>query len=317
MRRFIVLTALLVPLALPAAFCVRQDRPLDPGPLRIESRTVGVIAGEMRFLRLRGAIELAADHAAFGGFSGLAIQGSRLLAVTDTGWMLEADLVESSDGLSLHRAGFRPLLDTDGQTFSKSGGDAEGLALRDGALWISFERDHRIVRYTGDRPATTIRDNDFERMSSNSGLEALAALPGGGLLAIAEGDVAGGFPVYVANENDRLFIGRLPRTSRHDVTGADIGPDGRLYLVLRDYIPLVGLSIRIQRYHLTADGLPDPATREDLAVFDESSGIDNMEGIAVWTDATGRARLTLISDDNFNPLQRTLILDFEIIGAKG
>ena len=143
-------------------------------------------------------------------------------------------------------------------------------------------------------------------MSSNSGLEALAPLPGGRLVAIAEGELPGGFPVFVTTETGRLIEGRLPRTSRHDVTGADLGPEGRLYLVLRDYIPLIGVSIRIQRYRLTASGLPDPASREDLAIFDEASGIDNMEGIAVWTDVNGRTRLTLISDNNFNSLQRTL-----------
>ena len=43
-----------------------------------------------------------------------------------------------------------------------------------------------------------------------------------------------------------------------------------------------------------------------------ASGIENMEGIAVWRDASGRTRLTLISDDNFTGLLRTLLLDFVV-----
>jgi hypothetical protein len=35
-----------------------------------------------------------------------------------------------------------------------------------------------------------------------------------------------------------------------------------------------------------------------------------MEGLAVTTDGDGRARVTLVSDDNLSVLQRTLILEF-------
>ena len=84
-------------------------------------------------------------------------------------------------------------------------------------------------------------------------------------------------------------------------------------MLLRDYIPLIGVSIRLHRYRLGEDGFPDPATREDLAAFESSGGIDNMEGIALWTDADGRTRLALISDDNYNALQRTLLVDFIVL----
>ena len=39
-----------------------------------------------------------------------------------------------------------------------------------------------------------------------------------------------------------------------------------------------------------------------------------MEGLAVHRDADGETVLTLISDDNFSPLQRTLLLQFTLVG---
>ena len=42
--------------------------------------------------------------------------------------------------------------------------------------------------------------------------------------------------------------------------------------------------------------------------------LDNFEGIAVHQLSDGTNRLTLISDDNFSPLQRTLILQFDLAG---
>ena len=39
---------------------------------------------------------------------------------------------------------------------------------------------------------------------------------------------------------------------------------------------------------------------------------ENFEGITAFRDASGATRLLLVSDDNFNDVQRTLLLSFEI-----
>ena len=38
--------------------------------------------------------------------------------------------------------------------------------------------------------------------------------------------------------------------------------------------------------------------------------LDNMESISTWRDAEGRIRVTLLSDDNFFPLQRTMFAEY-------
>jgi hypothetical protein len=42
--------------------------------------------------------------------------------------------------------------------------------------------------------------------------------------------------------------------------------------------------------------------------------IDNMEALAVHRNAAGETVLTLVSDDNFSTLQRTLLLQFTLVG---
>jgi hypothetical protein len=37
---------------------------------------------------------------------------------------------------------------------------------------------------------------------------------------------------------------------------------------------------------------------------------DNLEGISVWRDQAGRTRVTLVSDDNFFALQRTVVMEY-------
>jgi len=47
---------------------------------------------------------------------------------------------------------------------------------------------------------------------------------------------------------------------------------------------------------------------------DLRQSIDNMEGLSVHRGADGETVLTMISDDNFSPLQRTLLLQFTLVG---
>jgi hypothetical protein len=48
----------------------------------------------------------------------------------------------------------------------------------------------------------------------------------------------------------------------------------------------------------------------------DALNIDNMEGIAAHRSASGETILTLISDDNYSSLQRTLLMQFAIPGGK-
>ena len=237
--------------------------------------------------------------------------------VTDAGWMLNAQLIDGGGGLGLKNARLYALRDSAGNAFGKSAGDAEGLTRRGDELWISFERDHRLERYDGALPVGLVQSRRFEKMRSNSGLEALITLPDGRFLAIAEGRRGGAVPAFVIGKDNKVTEDALAIGERHKVTGGDVGPDGRLYLVLRSYAPFVGVSIRIERFDLTGEGFPDLTKRRVLAAFEAESGIDNMEGISIWVDKAGRTRLTLIADDNFNPIQRTLVMDFEVLGVPG
>lgn len=295
---------------------LRQALP-DGGRLSVEAAAIELTGGRLAGLAPAGAWELRSPHPGFGGLSGLLVEDGRLLAVTDQGWWFGARLAASGGGLRLEDARLAPMRDPGGDSYTKAGGDAEGLARLGETLAVSFERDHRVMflRETG-RLGGTIQSRRFERLPSNKGLEALASLPDGRLIALTEArDDSGlddsGVPVFLIGPDGAVTEARLPPAGRHAVTGADVGPDGRLYLVLRHFSFLTGVSIRVMRYRLGEDGLPLAGTAETLAAFENASGIDNMEGIAVER-ADGASRLWLVSDDNFNAIQRTLLLRFEV-----
>ena len=77
-----------------------------------------------------------------------------------------------------------------------------------------------------------------------------------------------------------------------------------------------GVKMRIRR--IAAGELKKGAViaGEVLLEANDSFNIDNMEAIAAHRAASGETVLTLMSDDNFSPLQRTLIMQFTLRDTK-
>jgi hypothetical protein len=253
----------------------------------------------------------------FGGFSGLEILegGGRLIAVSDRGSWATADLERSRDG-TLRRVrldDFGPLRAIAGTPLSGVDSDAEDLTLApDGAAHVSFEHFHRVRRYPGLAGAAEDMPGhpDFAGLQRNSGLEALAADADGVLYAIPErsGALNRPFPVYRSGRGgwDRELS--IPRRGKFLVTSADFGPEGRLYVLERQFQILGGFAARIRSFALGPDGFTDERILLETHLGDGL--LDNMEGISVWRDRQARLRITLISDDNFNLLQRTILVEY-------
>src|SRR5690625_188317 len=284
-----------------------KNRRTTPEAVRMIVQDVNVTPTRLRGLELTRAVRLSTNDRRFGGFSGILIEDGIITAVSDTGWLLTTsfDHVFGNGAAELRRL-------PGGRDGSKKLSDAESIARFRGGLAIGFEHDHRVEHIRDGEPVRVLRHPGFERMARNEGLEALATLPGDRLLAIGEQPVDGSFPVFVIQADGRLEEGTLPKDGRHAITGADLGPDGRLYILRRNWSLLGGISIRVERYEVDEAGFPRAETGEQLAVFDTASGIDNMEGITVWKE-NERMKLAIISDDNFNPLQRTLLLLFDLV----
>lgn len=190
--------------------------------------------------------------------------------------------------------------------------DAEGVALAPGGgFYVSYESHDRIVRYgrDGREWIEEYWPPVFQTFTINKGIEALAIDAKGRLLAIPEVPPEGGdTPVYRirGQEADMAFI--LRRDRNWAPTGADFGPDGRLYLLERDFWPLLGFSSRVRRITLSGDRVS-----ADEVIWQSDPGRhDNLEGLAAWRDAAGAIRLTLVSDDNFLPMQRTELVDLRV-----
>ena len=104
----------------------------------------------------------------------------------------------------------------------------------------------------------------------------------------------------------------MTRHGGFDITDLAFLPDGDMLLLERWYRTLRGVGLRIRRVpaaSLKPGALLDGPT---LIQADLGQEIDNMEGLAVHQEGS-KTVLTLISDDNFSFLQRTVMLEFELV----
>jgi hypothetical protein len=263
-----------------------------------------------------GSYRWQIDDRAFGGFSGLELSddGKQFTALSDRGHITAGALTRDAAGavIAAQAGPLWPLLGEDGRPLPLRKADSEGLATApSGHVYVSFEEVHRVLDYPrlGGVPKVLPRHPDFAGMEANKSLETLAIDRNGSLYTTPERvPQTGGLKVY------RFRNGRwdqplaLPKLGSFLPVGADFGPDGRFYLLERDYALLGGFRSRVRRFTFGPTGADAGETllETPLGTF------DNLEGIAVWSDAQHRIRLTMVSDDNFSPFQITQFVDYRV-----
>ena len=255
---------------------------------------------------------------AFGGFSGIELSpdGREMIALSDrtTLWRgeIRRDATDRILGVTV-TSGPVALRASTGEALTRRTGDSEGLArARDGSVYISFEGLARVAHYPTDGgPAEKLpRPDAFKKMQNNSSLETLAIDAEGTLYTLPErsGLLSAPFPVWRFRNGrwDQPFS--IPRAGSWLPVGADFGPDGRFYLLERDFWGLLGFRTRIQVFDIRGDRI----TGGEVLLETLPGTYDNLEGIALWRDATGAIRLTMISDDNQNFFQTTEFVEYRL-----
>ncbi|ABS63327.1 conserved hypothetical protein [Parvibaculum lavamentivorans DS-1] len=284
-----------------------------------------------------GGIAITSPLKEFGGWSGLAVSGdgTTLLSVSDEGRWFSAMLLYDERGRLSGMAEGRiaPMLGLDGEPLAgKALGDAESLVLDVGPgdpligdAYVGFERAHRIWRYDlanegfAARPEQLLTQRHFGRLNPNGGIESLELLPPSApdraprILAITEDslDPRGHIKAFIA---DGRKISRFAVKQRepYKPTDAALLPNGDLLLLERRFSMLAGVGMQLRL--IRGEDIKEDAVVDGEVLIDvgQRYSIDNMEGLAVREDGNGDLLLYMISDDNFNPLQRTLLLMFRL-----
>src|ERR1700712_1898103 len=314
-----------------------SDRSSPPAPVAIEVKARPIAAfdtrdrSRLRFgaLEYRSGLVLTSGFPGFGGLSGWRpdAKGERFIAISDHGsWFTGRIVYRGREMAGLDEVEAAPMLGSDGRPITARGWfDAESIALDGSYVYVGLERVNQVLRFDFSKGFTRSRGEVVplppaaKKLPFNQGLEALVMVPkglplAGTLIALSERglDAQGNLIAFrVGGPQPGQFSVR--RTDNYDISDAVLLPSGELLVLERKFSWLAGVGIRIQRIALKS--VAPGAVVDGPSIFDADLGheIDNMEGIDAHVTPEGDTVLTMISDDNFSMIQRTLLLQFTLM----
>jgi hypothetical protein len=282
-------------------------------------------------LEYRSGLVLTSPHRGFGGLSGLRFldaKGERFLALSDQGtWFTGSIRYSSGKMVGLDDVEAAPILNAEGRpiTEKRFWYDTESLARDGNFVYVGLERVNQIMRFDfakgGTRAPGEVLPTPaaIRKLPSNKGLEALVFVPksqplAGTLIAFSERglDADGNLVAFlIGGPTPGQFSVR--RTEKFDISDAVLLPSGELLILERKFSWFTGVNIRIRAIPLKS--IAPNALVDGPALFAADLGheIDNMEGIDAHVTPDGETVLTMVSDDNFSLLQRTLLLQFTLV----
>jgi len=286
-------------------------------------------------LQYRSGLVLTSPHRGFGGLSGLRFldtKGERFLALSDQGtWFTGSIRYSGRAMVGLDDVEAAPMLNAEGRpiTEKRLWYDTESLARDGNFVYVGLERVNQIMRFDFSKGGTRARGEVLptppavRKLPYNKGLEALVFVPkdmskgqplAGTLIALSEGgfDADGNLIGFlIGGPSPGQFS--IRRTDKQFISDAVLLPSGELLILERKFSWFTGINIRIRSIPLKS--IAPGALVDGPTLFNADLGheVDNMEGIDAHVTPEGETVLTMISDDNFSLLQRTLLLQFTLV----
>jgi hypothetical protein len=88
--------------------------------------------------------------------------------------------------------------------------------------------------------------------------------------------------------------------------------NGDVIVLERRYVPFGILSARLKLVRAENVRPGAKLLGEELLNLESPLNVDNFEGVAVQEDPSNGTIIYIVSDDNYNPFQRTLLLQFRL-----
>ncbi|WP_434580224.1 esterase-like activity of phytase family protein [Sulfurimonas sp. NW15] len=201
-----------------------------------------------------------------------------------------------------------------GQTLKNKKRDAEGLALCKDRLLVSFERKQRVVWYSKNglkiKKIKIHKDlqNKNNYASKNKGLEAVTCNDKYGVVTAPELPLKNTDVKYhTLYTKDQIF----KFSAGGSIVGMEFFSENTVLVLLRDFSYLTRRRVTaLMKVYLDTCSEFRVCKSEVLAKLDSSNGwkLDNFEGLThMYAN-----KYLMVSDDNENMLQKTLLVLFEI-----
>jgi hypothetical protein len=318
-----------------AVVSAQTSEPAAPVPVTVHARSIESFdlrdRTHRRFgkLEFRSGLILTSSFRKFGGLSAFRLdpKGETFVAVSDRGdWFTGRLVYQEKIVTGLADVVSAPLLGSDGRPIEvKKWFDSESLAFDGTTAYVGIERANRILRYDFRKDGILAQGEEiavppaFRKLPFNKGPEGMVVIPKGQplqdtLIVFSERalDSSGNLIGFlIGGPKPGQFA--IRRSSGYDISDVALLPGGDLLVLERKFSWAEGVGIRIRRVPFRS--VAPSAVIDGAVIFEVDLGyeIDNMEALDVHRDSEGNTVLTMVSDDNFSILQRTLLLQFTLI----
>jgi hypothetical protein len=266
-------------------------------------------------LSVKRAWRLDSAHPYFSGFSSLLYLGDRtFLAGSDRGYLFRFQIgPQGPESGTLNQIG-------ENRTGKKRDVDLEAMManLATGQYWAAYERSNTIARFSAlGAEEARVQPAAMRHWDNNSGPEAMARLPDGRVLVIAEQRSS-----QSGNHEALLFRGdplepgepvafTVETPDKYRPTDVAVAPNGGALVILRRFDPLARPSLSVKLAIFDPTLIRPGKAWKALSTVSLGPGVpmDNYEGIAIVPRPDGACSVWLISDDNFSITQDTLLLE--------
>jgi hypothetical protein len=321
MRRLIGWTLLCCAIAvLGSSSPVRDDPDFGTRAITLKLARIST-AGISVSARLRavGAWHVTSSDAGFGGVSAMAVMGGRIVALTDAGSLIDVRPQFVAGVATGTIVGIAAGCGYDGQKTSR---DSESLAIdpATGVRWIGFEWRKAMCRIDPWNADATrfVAPPMMTEWPRTGGPEAMTRLRDGRFIIVAERprDEGRDSPLIVVDRDplDPAAEGKLtqirPPSGFRPTEIAEL-PDGSLVVLVRSFRP--PLSFGGQIVNFQGDALGQRVVKGKRIAEFRSPLDENFEALAV-TRSGDKTYVWAMSDDNFMPFQRTILVLLEYTG---
>ncbi len=280
-----------------------------PVPLDEQDRSLRHI-GRLHYL---GGWWIRSNDARFGGISAMHVENEDVTALSDAGFVIRFTLRDEAGSIL-------PLRDGPGSSSEKENRDSEALAVRKDRAWVAFEGVNEVWRYQIEswRGLASAQPAAMKKWPVNAGSEAMLRLPDGRFLVFSEGRQGriGTEAVLFSRDPSEPQRGAKTITylppKGYRITDAALLPDGRMLFLNRRFTLTEGVSAKLTLAPALSRTAGATLTGVEIALLRPPLTVDNMEALSVTREG-GRTIVWMASDDNFNPLQRTLLLKFALV----
>jgi len=252
-----------------------------------------------------------------------------LYAISDEGLLYHLNItIQNKQIKAVNIVTAMPLLNQQGKAIKGKFSDSEGLSLVNGnnakkgdsQLIISFENKPRIAKYSTQgrfiktiKTVKKLRKRKFFR-ARNKALESVTIHPMYGVLTAAERPLKEN-PLSrqaIYSSKGKKWNFPASKTKNRSVTALEVLSNNKVLILERAYNGLLSpVIISLRLLDLNKCDSSNLCETKTLTRLDSSEGwiLDNFEGLSRIRDN----QYLMVSDNNNNPLQKTILVLFEIL----